>query len=316
MTDSSDWQAAGLCYFPVGRYFRQQFGEPVWKITIDAGAKCPNRDGTVGTGGCIFCNPASFSPSRRGGATPIPAQLQRGIDALQKRYGARRFVAYFQPGTNTYAPVDRLAEYWKQAIGRPEIAGLIVGTRPDCVPDPVLDLMASFTRKTWFQLELGLQTIHQPGLRWLNRGHDYACFLDAMTRCRQRGLRVGVHIILGLPGESPHHMWATAAELARLRVDAVKLHNLHVVRGTPLAGLWERGRVPLPDLHTYSTYVVNFLERLPPDCAIDRLSGDAPAEYLLAPRWCADKQLVRRTVEAEFRRRNTRQGARYRPPSG
>lgn len=311
MSESIHWQSAGLCYLPASWYFRVQFGQRVWRIGLDAGAGCPNRDGTVGTGGCIFCNPASFSISRRESATSIEWQIQQGIDRLRKRYAAARFVAYFQPGTNTYAPVDRLAELWRQAISHPEVVGLIVGTRPDCLPDPVLDLMVQFAGQTWFQVELGLQTIHDRSLQWLNRGHDYGCFLDAVNRCHQRGLRVGVHVILGLPGESLSDMLATAAELARLHVSAVKLHNLYVVRETPLAELWAQGRVQLPDLATYAAHVVELLERLPPDCVVDRLSGDAPAEYLLAPDWCLDKQRVRRAVEAAFRRRNTRQGIRY-----
>lgn len=280
----------------------------MWKISLDGGFGCPNRDGTLATGGCIFCDPDSFSPSRRVGSRSIADQIQEGIRRLRGRYHVDRFVAYFQPATNTYAPLGRLRALYQQAIAHPEVVGLVIGTRPDCVPDDVLDLLAEFARQTWLSVEYGLQSIHDRSLDWMNRGHHYDAFLDAFQRSRQGGLRIGVHVILGLPGESPHDMVATARELARLEVDSVKLHNLHAVTGTPLADRVACGEVRLPGFREYVGYAVDFLEELPPSCVVDRLSGDAPRAYLVGPSWCLDKSAVRTAIEAEFRRRGTWQG--------
>ncbi len=280
----------------------------MWKVSLDGGFGCPNRDGSLGTRGCVFCDPASFSPSRRSVSASISAQLEEGIRRLGARYRVDRFVAYFQPGTNTYAPVEQLRALYEQAIAHPKVVGLAIGTRPDCVPDDVLDLLSELAGQTWVSIEYGLQTIHDRTLDWMNRGHHYEAFLDAVQRSRRRGLKVGVHVILGLPGESRDDMLATARELARLEIDSVKLHNLYAVHNTPLAGMVARGEVRLVELDEYVGLVVDFLEQLPPSCVIDRLSGDAPPEYLVGPSWCLDKPAVRAAVEAEFQRRNAWQG--------
>ncbi len=238
------------------------------------------------------------------------------IDALRKRRRAERFLAYFQPGTNTFGPVEELERLYRQAISHPDVIGLIVGTRPDCVGNDVLDLLQRLAAETWVSLELGLQSIHERSLRWMNRGHGYGAFVDAVRRSRGRGFEIGAHVILGIPSESAKDMNATAEELARLGIDSVKLHNLHAVRGTPLADMVEAGEVDLLGLEEYVDRAVDFLERLPPSCVIDRLSGDAPRDCLVAPKWCLDKGLVRRRIEAEFHRRGTRQGTAFvRTPS-
>ncbi len=307
----TDTRPDEIPYYSAGRYFRERLGFSVWKVSVDGGFGCPNRDATLGSAGCVFCDPASFSPSRQLGPRSIAGQLDEGIQRLRRRYGVDRFVAYLQPATNTHAPIDRLREVYRQAVSHPSVVGLIVGTRPDCVPDDVLDLLEEMSQRTWLAIEYGLQTIHDRTLDWMNRGHHYDAFLDAAARTRRRGLRLGAHVILGLPGESREDMRATARELARLRVDSVKLHNLHVVRGTPLADMLARGEVALPRLDEYVGYAVDFVERLAPDCVIDRLSGDAPAKYFLAPDWCLNKPAVRDAILAEFRRRRTRQGAKF-----
>jgi radical SAM protein (TIGR01212 family) len=309
----ADWQSAGLCYFSRNFFYRNRFGFRVWKVSLDAGLGCPNRDGTLATGGCVFCDPDSFSPSRRGQQKSVTEQLAEGTQRVRARRRVDRFVAYFQPATNTYAPVERLEDVYQQAISYPNVVGLAIGTRPDCAGDAVLDLLAELSQRTWLSVEYGLQTIHNRTLDWMNRGHHYDAFLDAHRRSRQRGLNVGVHVILGLPGESPDDMLATAGELARLRIDSVKLHNLYAVRNTPLAELVAAGTVQLPSLDEYVRYAVDFLERLPPSCVIDRLSGDAPSEYLVGPQWCGDKSAVRTAIQDEFRRRGSRQGQKYCP---
>jgi radical SAM protein (TIGR01212 family) len=307
----ADWRAAGLRYFSRNFFYRQRFGGPVWKISVDGGFGCPNRDRTLGARGCVFCDPSSFSPSRRSGLAAIADQIEQGLQRLRTRHGVDRFVAYFQPATNTYAPVDRLAGLYRQALSHPGVVGLVIGTRPDCVPDDVLDLLAELSQQTWLSVEYGLQTIHDRTLDWMNRGHHYNAFLDAVHRSRRRRLVIGAHVILGLPGESPEDMVATARELARLRIDSVKLHNLHAVRHTPLAEMVLRGEVRLPELDEYVGYAVDFLEELPPNCVIDRLAGDAPPQYLVAPNWCLKRSAVRAAIEAELQRRDTWQGKRF-----
>lgn len=303
-----DWAAAGLRYYALGHYLRQQFGGRVWKLSVDAGLGCPNRDATSGSGGCVFCDPASFSPSRRMGRTSIAEQLADGMRRLKTRRRAERFLAYFQPGTNTYAPVDRLQAVYAEAIAQPGVVGLIVGTRPDCLPDDVLGLLADLSARTWLRVEFGLQSIHPRSLAWMNRGHGPDAFFDAVQRSRNHGLRVGAHLILGLPGEGRAEVQATAQQVARAGVESVKLHNLHAVRGTRLADLVAAGQVALPTLDEYAAMVVDFLEQLPAHCVIDRTSGDAPPDCLIAPAWCLDKVAVRKAIDAELLRRDTCQG--------
>lgn len=314
----ADWRAVGLRYFSRDFFYRKRFAARVWKVSVDGRFDCPNRDRTLGTGGCVFCDPGSFSPSRSGGFDSIAEQLAEGIRRLRTRRHVDRFVAYFQPATNTYAPVQRLADLYRQALAHPEVIGLVIGTRPDCVADDVLDLLAELSQQTWLSVEYGLQTIHDRTLDWMNRGHHYDAFLDAVRRSRHRGLTVGAHVILGLPGESSKDMRATARELARLRIDSVKLHNLHAVRNTPLAEMVASAEVRLAGMEEYVGWVVDFLEELPPGCVIDRLSGDAPLQYLVGPSWCLAKSAVRAAIEAELRRRDTWQGRRFkgaRPPN-
>lgn len=302
------WRKAGLHYYAYGWFLKQKFGCRVHKVSLDGGFTCPNVDGTVAVGGCVFCDNRSFSPSRRLPRTTIAGQLERGIELLKLRYAATRFIAYFQPGTNTYAPVQRLRPLFQQALQHPHVVGLAIGTRPDCVPEPVLELLSELARQTYVCLELGLQTIHDRSLDWMNRGHHYDAFLDAMARSRGRGFDICAHVILGLPGETRKDMLETAKELARLQVDAVKLHNLYAVHATPLADDVAAGRVRLLELEEYVPLLVDFIERLPPQCVIERTYGDAPPNMLLAPRWCLDRPRVHQAVQAEFARRGTWQG--------
>ncbi len=230
---------------------------------------------------------------------------------MSARYAAGGYVAYFQPGTNTYAPVERLRSVFEEALAHPKVVGLAIGTRPDCVPDDVLDLLAELSKHTFLTVEYGLQSMHNRSLEWIKRGHDFQAFVDAYKRSRKRNLLVGVHVILGLPGETSEDMLATARELSGLEIHSVKLHNLYVVRNTPLAEMVARGEVELLQFEDYINRLVDFLELLPPGCVIDRLSGDAPPRYLVGPQWCLDKRAIRAAVEAVFRRRGTRQGSGF-----
>jgi radical SAM protein (TIGR01212 family) len=308
MAGTPRWRASGLRYHSLNFFLRSKFGSRVRKVSVDGQLGCPNTDGTLGTGGCVFCNIGSFSPSRRLQIASVSQQLQEGIRRLQARQRVNRFIAYFQPATNTYAPFQRLRQLWTEAIAVPGVVGLTIGTRPDCAPDDVLDLLAEFSGRTWTCVEYGLQTIHDRSLDWMNRGHHYEAFLDAVERTRLRGLDIGAHVILGLPGETRQDMLATAREIARLQLHAVKLHNLYAVKHTLLADQVTFGQTVLPERDEYVQWVVDFLELLPPECVIDRLSGDAPPEFLVGPKWCLDKAAVRAAIDAELQRRDSWQG--------
>src|SRR5437764_9351473 len=298
-------------YRSLASSLRERFGLRVRTVTIDAGFTCPNVDGTVTTGGCVYCDNRSFSPNRRLPRRSVTAQVERGVAILQKRYGADKFLAYFQAATNTYAPLDKLRRLYDEALDHPQIVGLAIGTRPDCVPDPVLDLLEGYARDRYVCLELGLQTMHNRSLDWMNRGHHFDAFVDAVSRSQGRGLDLCAHVILGLPGESSDDMLATASALAALPVNAVKIHNLHVVKNTPLERMYQAGEVRLLERAEYVQIVCDFLERLPPAMVIHRLNGDAPPDYLVAPQWCLDKSSLLRAIHAEQDRRGTRRGKGY-----
>lgn len=305
--DDWAWKTQGYFYRPLGPAFREEFGFPVWKVSLDAKFTCPHK----ASGGCIFCDDYYFSPSRATGIETITEQLQLGIKLLKYRYKAERFIAYFQPSTNTFAPVEELERVYRTALTHPDVIGLAIGTRPDCLGEDVLDLLETLSRETWLSLELGLQTIHDSSLRFLNRGHDFACFTDAEERIRKRKLRLGVHLILGIEGEDERMRTETAERIARFEFHSLKLHNLSVVKNTKLAELWNRGEVTLPSLQEYARYVVDFLESQSPRTIIDRLSNDVEAEFLLAPEWSARRHSARNAIDREFRKRNTFQGSKW-----
>lgn len=245
---------------------------------------------------------------------------------MRLRYrNCRDFLAYFQPATNTYAPVGRLRPLYEQALAHPQVVGLVIGTRPDCVPDEVLDLLEELAAGslhgtpdgpqvgTYLSVEYGMQTMHDRSLDWMNRGHHHDATVDAVARSRGRGFEVGAHVMLGLPGETLDDMLATACEVGRLGLDAVKIHNLYCVKNTPLAEQVARGEVRLMERAEYVRTLVDFIELLPPTVIVDRISGDAPPDYFVGPSWCLDKPAVKVAVLAEFKRRNSWQGKRYQP---
>jgi radical SAM protein (TIGR01212 family) len=310
-----DWRAAGLRYHAYNFYLRKKFGERVQKVSIDAGFTCPNVDGTVARGGCTFCDNRSFSPSRRSprmSPRDVAGQIAEGMRRLKWRYDVNKFIAYFQPATNTYAPVEKLRPLYEAAIEQDDVVGLAVGTRPDCVPGDVLDLLEELAGKTYLSVEYGMQTIHDHSLDWMNRGHHHDAMLDALERSRGRGFEICAHVILGLPGETHDDMLATAREVARLNLDSVKLHNLYAVKDTPLADQVARREVHLLERDEYIQVLVDFLELLPPDMIVERISGDAPPDYFIGPAWCLDKPGLRAALDAELERRDTWQGKFFR----
>ena len=297
-------------YYIISDELKATFGCRVQRISLDAGFTCPNRDGRVGTTGCIYCGGSgsgSFGISR---GAAIAAQLEAGKEVMVRKYRAQKFLAYFQAYSNTYAPVERLAALYDEALAVPDVVGLIVGTRPDCLPEQVLDLLAGYARRGWFWLELGLQSPLDRTLRLLNRGHDFAVFAAAVRACRARCIRVCVHVILGLPGETREEMLATPRLLNELGVDGVKIHLLHVMRDTELADMYRRGAVELLSREEYVALVCDFLERLDPGISIQRLTGDGGRDHLIAPLWSLAKFEVLNAIDAELERRGTRQGSR------
>jgi len=309
-----DWRRAGLRYYHYNFFLRSRFGYRVQKVSVDAGFSCPNVDGTVAIGGCTFCDNRSFSPSRRAPRVSVIEQINDGIRRLKIRYKVDHFMAYFQPATNTYAPVERLRKVYYEALGHPQVVALAIGTRPDCVPDDVLDLLQEIAARHYLSVEYGLQTIHDRSLDWMNRGHHHDAFLDAMARSRGRGFEICAHVMLGLPGESHADMLATAREVARLNLDAVKIHNLYAVKRTKLADQVAAGEVRLMQRDEYVSTVVDFLELLPPHTIVERISGEAPPDYFIGPSWCLDKPSVRAAIDAELIRRDTWQGRLFQVP--
>ncbi|HEY6006795.1 MAG TPA: TIGR01212 family radical SAM protein, partial [Geobacteraceae bacterium] len=297
-------------YNPFSVELKRRFGCRVHRISVDAGFSCPNRDGTLGTAGCIYCGGAGSGSFGIARGLPVAAQLEAGKEVMVRKYRAQQFIAYFQPYSNTYAPVEQLRALYDEALGVPDVVGLIVGTRPDCLPEPVLDLLADYHRRTYLWLELGLQSPHDPTLALIGRGHDFAAFAAAVAGSKKRGLRVCAHVILGLPGESRAQMLATAAILNGLGVDGVKLHLLHVMRDTPLAAMYARGEVPLLTRDDYVGLVCDFLERLAPEVIVQRLTGDGGRDHLVAPLWSLAKFEVLNAIDAELSRRGSRQGER------
>ena len=307
---NADWRAAGLRYYAYGFHLRSKFRQRVQKISLDAKMTCPNVDGTVAVGGCVFCDNRSFSPSRRIPQGAIQAQIDDGIRRLQKRYKVQKFIAYFQPATNTYGPIEKLRPLFEEAIADPRVVGLSIGTRPDCVEEDVLELIEELAERTYVSVEYGMQTMHDSSLAWMNRGCTHEAMLDAMERSRSRGFEICAHVMLGLPSESKTDMLATAREVARLKLDAVKIHNLYAVKNTPLVDQIESGDVRLMERAEYIDVVVDFLEQIPSNCIVERISGDAPPDYFVGPTWCLDKPAVKMAIEQELESRNTYQGRR------
>ncbi len=291
---------------------KRVFGCRVHRISVDAGFSCPNRDGSVGTGGCIYCGGEGSGAFGIERGIPVAAQMEAGKEVMVRKYKAKRFIAYFQSYTNTYAPPGRLVELYDEALAVEDVVGLIVGTRPDCLPEKTLDLLAGYASKTYFWLELGLQSPLDRTLDLIGRGHDFASFVSAMHECKSRGLRVCAHIILGLPGESREDMLATAGILNELGVDGVKIHLLHVMKETPLAELYQQGKVNLLGRDDYVGLVCDFLERLNPRISIQRLTGDGGRDHLIGPLWSLRKFEVLNAIDYELERRGTRQGSLYR----
>jgi len=297
----------GKRYRALGPWLRERFGGPVFKAPVDAGLSCPNRDGTVGTGGCTYCSNPAFSPARA--SLPVRDQIARAIDSCRRR--ATGFIAYFQSYSNTHAPLVRLGELYEEALSCPGVVGLAIGTRPDCLPPPVVEYLAELGKRRPLWLELGLQSACDHTLAEINRGHSVADFTDAAERCHRAGIDVVAHLIVGLPGEGRTEVLDSARLLGRLGVAGVKLHPLHVVRSTVLEGQFYRGRVPLMGPRQYVEMVCETLGVLPASTVIHRLQADCPRDRLVAPAWINRKSAILNEIDHTLRARNGWQGKRF-----
>ncbi len=293
-----------------GQYLLSRYGQRVHKLALNAGFTCPNRDGSKGSGGCTFCNNVSFGPNAKR-SPEIDPQLDAGRGVLAKRTGARRFMAYFQTYTNTYDEIEVLRERYDSALTHPDVVGLSVGTRPDCVPEAVLDLLAGYRargKEVW--LELGLQSADDATLAKVNRGHGFAEYRAAVTAAHRRGIPVCAHLIVGLPGEGRAAALQTLDRVLEVGVEGLKLHPLHVVRQTRLAIDWRNGEYAPLTMDDYVGICADLIERTPAAVIYHRLTGTASRDILLAPDWCSRKWAVLNGIEAELFRRGTRQGDR------
>lgn len=297
--------------YTFGDYLKGRFSRKTHKVTVNAGLSCPNRDGSKGRGGCTYCDNRSFSPNARISIPAIGEQVEAGKRVVRRRTGAVQVLAYFQAYSNTYAPVEDLRRLYDQALQCADVVGLVIGTRPDCVDQDILDLLASYQARgleVW--LEYGLQSAHDETLARINRGHDFAEYRQAVHETRRRGLPVCTHLILGLPGEDHDMMMGTLARVRETGTDGIKLHPLHVVRHTMLAHQWRRQGLPLLSQAGYVALVCDMLEQMPAEWVVHRLTGTASHDMLLGPDWCEKKWPVINAIYAEMHRRRSHQGCR------
>jgi len=293
-----------------GPYLKKKFGTVAYKVNVDAGFTCPNRDGTLGVTGCIYCNNDSFRPSECKNEIPLREQIRKGIQYLSMRYRAKKFLVYFQPYTNTYAPVQELEQMYREALSMPSVIGLAIGTRPDCVDEAKIELLQGLAKEHFILIEYGLQSIHDKSLRYILRGHDYQTFLDAVTMTKQKGIYIGCHIIAGFPTETRDEMLVMADALSSLPVEFLKIHQLQIVKGTPLAEQYQERPFPTFGYDEYLDFLVDFIERLSPEIVLQRLFALSPDTILIAPQWGRTRQQIVRDISERFALRDAVQGSK------
>ena len=297
-------------YNQYSKHLKDKFGAKVYKITLDAGFSCPNRDGKISNRGCIFCDDGGSFSQAHSNLLSIEEQVKVGAETLAKRFKARKFMSYFQAFSNTYKPVNELEKIYTASLNHPDIVGLSIGTRPDCVDDDKLKLISSFTKDYYTWVEYGLQSVHDKTLKKINRGHDYKCFLDAYEKTKKYGINTCLHVILNL-FETYDEMMETAKTIAMLEPEGVKIHMLCALEGTKLADKYKEGEIDFMSEDEYVNTVCDFLEYLPPETTIHRLAGNGLRTELVAPRWIGKKLDCLNKIDREFLRRDTRQGSRF-----
>jgi uncharacterized protein len=302
-------------YNSYSEYFKKAFGQRVQKVAVDAGFTCPNRDGTKGVGGCTYCDNDSFNPSYCQPAKSIGQQISEGIEFHSRRYRrAKEFLAYFQPYSNTYAPIERLKQLYSEALAVEGVIGLVIGTRPDCVNDEILDYIATLSQSHYVILEYGLESCYDSTLARINRGHSWAESVSAIEKSAQRGIKVGAHLIFGLPGESREEMMAEAAMVSALPLDNIKFHQLQIIKGTRMAReyLATPASFQLFKMDEYLDFMIQFIERLNPSFVIERFAGEVPPRFLVSAPWSnLRNDEFNRLLEQKLEERNTWQGRLY-----
>lgn len=296
-------------YYSLNWYLRQRFGGKIYKVALNGGMTCPNRDGRVGVGGCIFCSAGGSGDFAGNAVDSITRQIEQGIAGTAK-FHADGYIAYFQAFTNTYAPVERLRALYIEAIQHPAVVALSIATRPDCLPSEVLALLEQMNRIKPVWVELGLQTIHPETASYIRRGYELSCYEQAVRALRQRGLEVITHVILGLPGEGKEEMLQTIRYLNRQGIQGVKLQLLHVLRGTDLAQDYEAGKFQTLSLEEYVDIVTECIANLSPEIVIHRLTGDGPKELLISPTWSCKKMGVLNEIHHALKIKNITQGCK------
>lgn len=299
-----------MYYYSLNEYLKNTFGEKVYKISLDGGMTCPNRDGTLGTRGCIFCSEGGSGEFAAQRALPVSEQIEQAKRRISQKSGCKKFIAYFQPFTNTYAPTDYLRKIFEEAIAPEEIAALSVATRPDCLGDDVVKLLDELNHRKPVWVELGLQTIHAKSAEYIRRGYDLPVYDEAVKKLRKIGVNVITHIILGLPNESRQEM-LESVRYAGERSNGIKLQLLHVLKGTDLLREYEKGLFETLTLDEYVDLLCDCIEVLPPNVVIHRLTGDGDKRLLVAPLWSADKKRVLNRIQKTLRDRNVTQGRNY-----
>lgn len=297
-------------YNQFSAYLKNKFGAKVYKITLDAGFSCPNRDGTISTGGCIFCDDGGSFSQAHSNLLSIEEQVNIGAKTLHDRFKAEKFMSYFQAYTNTYKPVNELEKIYKSALNHPDVVGLSIGTRPDCVEEDKLNLISDIAQDYYTWVEYGLQSIHNKTLKKINRGHDFDCFLKAYERTKEKGINVCTHVIFGL-WETRDEILETAQKLAELKVDGVKIHMLCALKDTKLAKLYENKEIDFMSEEEYVNLVCDFLEILPQTTTIHRLAGNGLKKNLIAPRWLGAKLDCLNKIDRELLKRNSYQGSKH-----
>ena len=300
-------------YYQYSRYLKELFGQKVYKVTLDAGFSCPNRDGAISSGGCIFCDASGSFSCAHDNKLSIKEQLHIGIENQRKRFGAQKFISYLQAYTNTYAPVEHLRRVFTEAISCPEIAVLSIATRPDCLGEEVLELLEELNRRKPVWVELGLQTIHEKTASFIRRGYPLPVFDRAVKELEARGIEIIVHTILGLPGETADMMLDTVRYVNSTPAAGIKLQLLHILKHTDLADYYQHTGFHILTMNEYVDLVIRCLEVCRPDLVIHRLTGDGPKDLLIAPEWSQAKRQVLNTIQKELKRRNTFQGRLYSP---
>ncbi len=300
-------------YNSFGAYMRKTFGTTVYKVNVDAGFTCPNRDGTLGFSGCIYCNNDSFRPNSCKPSISVSDQISKGITHTKRRFKANKFLVYFQAYTNTYAPVDELDRLYREALAAPDVIGLAIGTRPDSVDLQKIELFESLASKFFILIEYGLQSMYNKSLEFIQRGHDFSAFLRAVEMTRGRGIQIGAHLIAGFPTETRDETLAMAGEISQLPIGFLKMHQLQIIKDTPLAGLYRENPFPVFSYQAYLDFVADFIERTSPHIVFQRLFATAPDEILIAPEWGRNRHQILQDIERNLAARNAVQGRIFTP---